>query len=83
VLAQIGAPPSVPVGNGGTSHLPEVAPGGMMQARPAQQSPFDVQTEPTGWQVTPPSFSARQRSTPPASGTQGAPPQHSDENVHC
>jgi hypothetical protein len=55
----------------------------MMQVNPAQQSPFDVHTPPLGWQVTPPSvFGARQRSTPLWSGTQGVPPQHSDENVH-
>jgi hypothetical protein len=55
----------------------------MLQVWPVQQSPVVVQAPPAGTQVVPPSGGGRrQRSTPWPSGTQGAPPQHSEENLH-
>ena len=64
-------------GGGGAPHVPTVAPGGTVQGKPAQQSPLEVQAPPVGEQLVP------QRKTPAESGRHGAPPQHSDENVHC
>ena len=47
-----------------------------MQIRPVQQSAVALHAAPWATQAEP------QRSTPEASGTQGAPLQHSDEKVH-
>ncbi len=75
-MLHIGAPPSVPVGVGGTPQVPVLEPGGMSQVRPWQQSPLVVQLPPDMTQALP------QRSTPLLSGTHGAVLQHSDENLH-
>jgi hypothetical protein len=66
-----------PFGGGGAPQVPTVPPGGTVHGRPAQQSPLVVHAPPDGEQVEP------QRRTPEESGKHGAPPQHSDENVHC
>lgn len=71
-------------GGGGwtATQVPEIAPGAKLQAPPMQQSPFDVQTSDTCWQVGPVGAGALQRRTPLPSGKHGVPPQHSDENEH-
>jgi hypothetical protein len=67
---------------GGFPHKPAGCPGVMLQVRPAQQSLVDVQTSAKGTHTTPPpSGRFMQRSWPSTPGTQGAPPQHSAENV--
>lgn len=76
-------PPSVPVETGGAPQVPWFWPGGTVQTWPAQQSLDEVHTPPGATQVIPPSAGVRQRSLPSEPGTQGAPPQHSDEKVHC
>ena len=63
--------------DGGAPQVPLVMPAGTLHFRPLQQSPSAVQTWPVIEHMVP------QRLTPLASGTQGAPLQHSDENVHC
>jgi hypothetical protein len=52
----------------------------MLQVRPGQQSPVVVQAPALATQAVPLGGLARQRRTPLASGTQGVPPQHSEEN---
>ncbi len=61
---------------GGAPQVPLVMPAGTLHLRPEQQSASAVQAPLVLEQALP------QRSTPFASGTQGAPLQHSDENVH-
>ncbi len=72
-----GTPASMPGGGGGMVHVPLGEPTGTTQVRPVQQSDVAVHTPPSGTHIDP------QRSTPDASGTQGAPSQHSAENVHA
>ena len=60
-------------------HVPAIRPVTTSQTLPTQQSLVDVQSAPTFTQVVDGGW---QRSTPPASGRQGVPPQHSDENAH-
>lgn len=72
------APPSDVGGLGALPQLPFVWPAGTLQARPLQQSEVAVQAPPLDEQALLP-----QRSTPVESARQGAPSQHSDENVHC
>jgi hypothetical protein len=69
----------VPMSPGGAPapHVPLVWPGGTLHKRPAQQSPSLVHFPVVFEQPVP------QRRTPPLSGRQGAPLQHSAENVHC
>ena len=64
-------------GGGAAPQVPLVWPGGTVHRRPLQQSAFDVQAPVVFEQLVP------QRRTPVLSGKQGAPLQHSDENVHC
>jgi len=66
-----------PGGGGAAPQVPLVAPGGTVHFRPAQQSTSAVQTPVVFEHCVP------QRRTPFESGTQGAPLQHSAENVHC
>ena len=72
---QAGAPMS-PTGGGGLPQVPLVMPAGTLQSRPAQQSAFEVHLPVVFEHIEP------QRRTPLLSGKQGAPLQHSDENVH-
>jgi hypothetical protein len=69
----------VPMSPGGVTapQVPLVWPGGTVHSRPAQQSPSLVHLPLVFEQALP------QRRTPPESGKQGAPLQHSAENVHC
>jgi hypothetical protein len=78
VALQVG-PPSGGGGGGGavTTHVPASWPTTTAHAFPAQQSLVDVQEPPVLTHI-----GVAQRSTPPASGKHGAPPQHSEENVH-
>ena len=69
-----GTPPSL--GGVIVPHVPVGDPGGMLQVKPAQQSPVDVQTPPAWMHMAP------QRRTPFWSGTQGSPLQHSAEKRH-
>jgi hypothetical protein len=61
---------------GGLPQVPLVWPDGMLHKRPEQQSAFEVHAPLVFEHIVP------QRRTPPESGKQGAPLQHSDENVH-
>ncbi len=63
-------------GGGALPQVPLVWPAGTLQSRPAQQSAFEVHLPVVFEQAEP------QRRTPVESGKQGAPLQHSDENVH-
>ena len=71
------AMPMSPGGGGAAPQVPLVAPAGTVHFRPEQQSASEVQTPVVFEHIAP------QRSTPLESGTQGAPLQHSAENVHC
>ena len=89
VPASPGVPPSLGGGGGGGGeaagvHFPASCPAMIVHALPAQQSLVEVQTPFVATQVgPPPAAGGWQRRVPPASGKQGVPPQHSDENVHC
>jgi hypothetical protein len=74
-------------GGGGVAtgtQVPESWPATIEQPFPAQQSLDEVQRPDVWTQVgPPPGAGVWQRSVPAASGRQGVPPQHSEENVHC
>lgn len=66
-----------PGGGGAAPQVPTVEPDGMLHKSPEQQSAFEVHWPLVFEHCVP------QRRTPLGSGKQGAPLQHSDENVHC
>jgi hypothetical protein len=75
-------PPSAGGGGGGggaATHVPLSWPTTIEHLPPVQQSLDDVQVPSRFTHFGP----VEQRNVPLASGRQGTPPQHSDENVHC